>query len=538
MSDKISVDVFYKKRWLYLVIMGALTSLALPPAFLVPFIFITFPILYIYTEYSRSAKDAFFVGWWFGFGYWLIGIYWVAFSILTEADKFWWLVPFAVIGLPMMLAVYTGIATVVTYLVPRQRWQKILVLAVMWVLSEMLRSYVIAFYTLYGFPWNYIGYVWNVTNYTMQLGSVIGIFGLSLLTMIIALLPALAVTIKEEKGEYIISYMGIYKVMAVILTIIIIHSGFGVYRIHTTRLTMFEDMNIRLVQPNQTEHHKWHPVKKRAVVRKHIEMSQAPGAEKMQAIIWSESSVPYAIEENKEVMDEIKKAIPEGGILLTGAMRGERDESGEYKNIYSTLHAIDNEGGIRGVYDKYRLVAFGEYIPFRWMLPIDSIVGGTDFSKGPGPQTMITNRILPFSPLICYDAIFPQSVVNKGKQADWMLNITNDAWFEKRLQLTKDTTLQLSTGPYQHFQMVRMRAVEQGISIVRVANTGITANITPLGQVVGSIPLGKEGILDTNLIAPLATKTIYSRTGDTLLLLLMYICGLFTLLKQNLIRVF
>lgn len=536
MSDVIAVASFIKKRWLYLFLAGGAAALALPPFYFIPFLLMAFPTLFICMELSQNGKEAFKAGWWFGMGYWVVGIYWITFSILTEAETFWWAVPFAVILLSAVLALYVALATYLTYKLPRDRWQKVLFLGCLWVLGEMARTYFDNVFTLFGFPWNLLGYVWTATTETMQLASVIGTFGLSLLTVLLALSLALSVRVVKKEENYVFEYAYFKEIVSGVIIVAIALFGYGFYRITHTKLYIHDDMKVRLVQANVAEHHRWDTAKRMALVEKHVQLSQAPGAEDMQAIIWSESSVPFMIEDEELVQEKIKQAIPEYGILLTGSMRYGKDEEGNVipDALYSTIHAVDKDMKVLGVYDKYRLVPFGEYVPFRSFLPMDSIVGGGDFGAGSGPETIITRRVFAYSPLICYDAIFPQSVVNDEFGPEWMLNVTNDAWFEKRFYYNDDDFIQLSSGPYQHFSMVRMRAVEQGIPMIRVANTGISANISPIGHIQGRIGLGEEGILDTRLFGKLQDGTVYSRFGDIFVLLFMYICGLFILSKQRL----
>jgi apolipoprotein N-acyltransferase len=230
-------------------------------------------------------------------------------------------------------------------------------------------------------------------------------------------------------------------------------------------------------------------------MKKNIALSQQVGIEDITHIIFSESSSPYFLEEGGVWISILSKNLRKGQILMTGAMRQDNTE----RKLYSTLHAIDHHGKIVAVYDKYRLVPFGEYVPWRNALSfIDTFVGGQDFSSGEGAVTFNIKNTPKVSPLICYDGIFPQSVVDEHDYPEWLLNITNDAWFEKRINLF-GMDLQLSSGPYQHFDMIKVRAIENGISMIRVANTGITANIDPFGRTVDSLGLGVTGILDAEL---------------------------------------
>ena len=168
-------------------------------------------------------------------------------------------------------------------------------------------------------------------------------------------------------------------------------------------------------------------------------------------------------------------------------------------------------------YDKHHLVPFGEYIPLRWILVplgLEKLTyGAIDFSRGPGAQTLSVDGLPPFSPLICYEVIFPGAVVGKGLRPAWLLNVTNDAWFGT------------STGPYQHFASARFRSVEEGLPLVRAANTGISAVIDPYGRIIAELGLGREGVIDSTLPKPLPGLTPFARFGNAIPLLLAALAG-------------
>lgn len=510
-----------KKRYFMLFLLGMTVTFSLAPFYIFPILFISFTGLFGLLSYCKTSKQAFITGWWFGFGYYVTSIYWMAFSLLTEADKFWWMVPFAVFGLSAMLAVYIAVASLISHRSNSSPLGKVIIFATVWVIGELARSYFITFVTLYGFPWNLLGYSWLFSLGMAQMAAYIGTFSLSLLTIIICATPLFILTCKKEHR----------KRYAAILLIIPLCWAVGTYRLHYNKTEPFDDITLRLVQANLEEHHRWDPRKMVDVVRTNMQLSQTTPSDTITHIIWSESSLPYILDNNSPWLPIISRVIPEGGTLLTGAMR--IHYTSETKaDLYSTLQAINHNGKIEATYDKYRLVPFGEYIPWRSFLPINSIVGGTDFSAGGGAQTLTPPNTPSFSPLICYDVIFPQSATNQTKRPQWMVNITNDAWFEKRLQIGS-LALQFSTGPYQHFSMAHMRAIEQGISLVRVANTGISANIDPYGRIIDYIPLGVTGFIDTKLYTPINNSTTYRNYGDIITLIFIFIINLLLFISNK-----
>jgi apolipoprotein N-acyltransferase len=218
-------------------------------------------------------------------------------------------------------------------------------------------------------------------------------------------------------------------------------------------------------------------------------------------IIWSETAITYSLANDSALRRALARIVPPGGLLLSGAMR--RSGNGGQMRIWNSLHALNPSGQIRGTYDKFHLVPFGEYVPFRSLFSFSKLTQGrTDFSSGPGLRTLELAGLPPVGPLICYEVIFPGRVTEPGKRPAWLLNVTNDAWFGT------------SSGPYQHFASVRLRTVEEGLPAVRVANTGISAVIDSYGRVLDRLGLNRAGVIDSPLPRPAEVRTLYSRIGN------------------------
>jgi apolipoprotein N-acyltransferase len=264
-------------------------------------------------------------------------------------------------------------------------------------------------------------------------------------------------------------------------------------------------VRLRLVQPNIAQTLKWQPEQLRANFQRHLELAREPSAQTPTVVIWPETAVPFVLEEEPEVRQVMAWATPPGGLTISGALA--RDEQ---KRIYNSLLALDAKGQVVARFDKFHLVPFGEYVPLRRFIPFKGLaqVGGAGFGSGPGPRTVAFPGAAPglpaASPLICYEVIFPDEVVDPaGPRPGWLLNVTNDGWFGH------------TAGPHQHLAIARVRSVEQGLPLARAANTGISAVVDPYGRVVASLPLGEMGVVDANLPAPLA-PTFYSRWGEAI----------------------
>jgi apolipoprotein N-acyltransferase len=460
-------------------LLGAMTTLALPPIHIIPVVFFTIPGLMILIE--QCTKKPFWTGWWFGFGYLATGLYWIAFALRLDLAMFFWLIPLALFAIPGIYAISNGVTSYLCYKIKADKRVNTLVFSILWSIGELLRGKFIGFAAL---PWNLLGYIWDPILSVMQITSAIGIYGLSLLTAFFAFLPMMWVRSKS---------------IAVVISILLI--GFGLYGYLHLSDTSYTDTKIRIVQPNIPQTEKWGPAEKQEHFSRLIEMSSKPPLDGKYATytIWPESAIIFFIEDYPELRKDMMRHI--SGILLTGSIRRTFTKNRQFDKLYTSLFAIGPEGKILDVYDKMHLVPFGEFVPLRAVLPfINKITpGAVDYS--PGTQdTLILNQAVP---LICFEAIFPydvdQHIGNDTERNRWLLNITNDGWFG------------YTTGPFQHLAIAKARAVEQGLPMVRAANTGISAVIDPYGRILQSLPLETRGNIDFYLPAPTPKITLFAR---------------------------
>ncbi|KAF0113710.1 MAG: apolipoprotein N-acyltransferase [Rhodospirillaceae bacterium] len=479
------------RRHALAVVLGGLAAAALPPVEAVPVLVVAFSGLVWLLDGGKPG--AFAVGWWFGVGFFGAGLYWVAHALLIEPRQFAWMIPLAVSALAGGLAVFTGLATWLTVKVSRPGVGRVVALAGAWTVSEMARG------TLFsGFPWNLVAYAWTGTEAMMQTGAVVGAYGVSLLTVLMAAAPAAVIGAPRGKR-----WPG-----AALLVLVPFMWGAGTVRLNeagpVATVPRVEGVMLRLVQPNTPQSLRWVPERRAQHFRQHLAMSVMPGFEQVTHVIWPETASAFSLDWHEEARRLVAKAAPPGGAVLTGVLRT-TPPGYTPARFWNSLMAIDHEGSVVATYDKAHLVPFGEYVPLRNMLPLPRIIiGSTDFSPGPGLQKMSVPGLPVLSPLICYEVVFPGSVVEYSGRPQWMLNITNDAWFG------------LSAGPYQHFASARWRAVEEGVPLVRVAVTGISGVVDPYGRVVKSLGLGVMGIEDTFLPAALSKAPPFARWGNAL----------------------
>lgn len=463
--------------------LGAASALAFAPTHALPVLLVSYPGLYWLLGGCRGWRAAFALGWTFGFGQFLAGLYWIGAAFLVEAERFAWLMPFAVSLLPAALAFFVAPAVALAW-TARPGWRRWLALAAAWTLAEWLRAHLFT-----GFPWNQLGYAWAASDAVMQAAAVAGVYGLSFATMLAATAPA------------VYGWRGLVGGLALIAAL----WGGGAARLAGAEVAEVPGVRLRVVQPNIDQRDKWRRDLMAANFARHLQLSSAPGAGEITHFVWPETAAPYLTGDLAWQVPMMAGLLKPGGMLFAGATR----VVGPPLKAWNSLYAIAPDGAIAAVYDKHHLVPFGEYLPFRWLLGRLGLSGVAasehDFSAGPGPQVWRLPGLPPAQPLVCYEVIFPHEIV---ADAEWLLNVTNDAWFGQ------------TSGPYQHLAMARFRAVENGLAVVRSANTGISAVVDPYGRTLHSLGLGESGFIDAALPRPLA-PTLYRRSSDLPLLLIL-----------------
>jgi apolipoprotein N-acyltransferase len=468
---------------------GAVATFALPPFHVLPLLLLSIPVLLLLVGAAAGPARAGLIGFLFGLGHHMVGLYWISHSLLIDPWRHGWLIPLFVGGLAAILAVFIAAACAAARLVSNRTSALLLALASFWVFGEWLRGWVFT-----GFPWNLLGSAWLLSEPMAQLAAVTGTWGLSLLTLLAA--GSLAVAVDAAADRRV-------RLAALPLALLLVGGAFlyGSERLAGASSATVEGVRLRVVQPNIPQTLKWDAGLAEGHLLKQMRMSVAgDGAQPVTHVIWPETAVPFTLERNPALAHALARIVPPAGLLITGIPRVTRAEGGEA--WHNSMIALDASGKVRASFDKFHLVPFGEYVPIRWIPGVDRIAPGeSDFTPGPGPQTVELPGLPPVSPLICYEVIFPGAVTQPGKRPEWLLNLTNDAWFG------------LSTGPHQHFASARLRTIEEGLPMIRAANTGISGVIDAYGRVQARLDLGVEGVIDTALPRALP-PTLYARFGD------------------------
>ena len=579
---------------------GALTALAMPPFYIFPLAlggmaWLFYRLYHNSNEWHGNASEGgnprdnksqhgAVIAFWFGFGLFLGGCWWITNALFFEKQKFLWLLLPALVAVPACLALFTAAAGGLFSLVGKRLpiTLALWVFASLWAFSEWARGALFPH-----FNWNPLASIWSFSPHTMQLAALTGQTGLSLLTAALGASLVVARPVRLRGGATLVALVAV-----VVL-------GGGSLRLHLTP-TELSQTKLYLVQPAIAQDKRWeHPFtnfqlryqmtarairgdpkgrlrgeaesttpkeklkgepkdklrsetrnklggepeptransrgntredprdKLRSETRNKLGGETEPargnprgdtreeprdklrsetrnklGSEPARSVIlWGETASPYDLKPQSQATKTIASILPKNSVAMVGHIH--KDKTANY---YNSLAVINPDATIATYYHKTRLVPFGEYLPLRWLMGLIGLrqtIGGKDFTMGKTHKVIEVAGVPPFIPLICFESIFP--LPRKGvfapevAKASWILNATNDGWFGK------------TPGPYQHFAAARMRAVESGLPLIRVADGGISALIDSSGRVLKRLPLGNQGVLSGYL--PLAKPTIYNHFG-------------------------
>ncbi len=524
LANRVVLSWGWKRRGIALA-SGALSALAMAPLNLWPVLALTFPVFIWLLDGTgagrRGLLAAFGTGWWFGFGYFVAGLYWIGMALFVEADKFAWLLPFAVLGIPAGLAFFTAFGA----LLARAMWTtgplRILAFAAGLGVIEWLRGTILT-----GFPWNSFGYALTSVPQFAQGASLVGLWGLTLLALAIFASPA---TIADARDRTQHPWLPvILSALALFLL-----GAYGWHRLANNEVAYVDGVKLRLMQPNVSQNLKWQPEQRPAVMRRYLALSDQATAPDRQGVrdithlIWPESAFPFFLDREPQALAQIADLLPSGVTLVTGAIRLDAPLPGtKDARVFNSIRVLRDDGSIIATYDKRYLVPFGEFLPFQSLLEsiglqqLTRVRGG--FTAGAQRRALNIPGLPPAAALVCYEAIYPGYILPEGPRPRWILNLTNDAWFG------------ITPGPYQHFAQARLRAIEEGLPLVRVANNGISAIVDPLGRILRYLPLGGDGLIDGALPQALE-DTFYSRhrNGPALLLTVIFAIAAFTARRRK-----
>ncbi|MCB1682530.1 MAG: apolipoprotein N-acyltransferase [Alphaproteobacteria bacterium] len=481
-------------------LLGSISVLAMAPYDYSAVLFLSLSLLYGLLAKSPSGIRMVFYGWSFGFGYFLFGLYWIGNALLVEGNEYAWAYPLALTGLPALLSFFPACGFYIWRLLFKPRalcgflgWGATLGL------TEWLRGNIFT-----GFPWNLFGYTWEGLLPIAQIVSFSDVYLLTALTVLWA---------------SAIGFLYVYQAPRLHKTLVasvLILAFIGAYIFGELRLArqieLRDDISFVLVQPDIDQAEKWTADLMPRHFNTHLDLTEtegltAPKSVKTTYVIWPETAIPLPFTEHPDAKKMIAQTLqyyPEQAFLLSGAVTKNKNGPG----YFNSLVAYNRDGEIVETFNKFHLVPFGEYMPMESILHLSPIVGFSGFNKGPGPRTLSVAQGFSFSPLVCYEIIFPGYVTDRqGSPPDAIINVTNDSWYG------------ISPGPYQHFAQARFRAIEEGIPVIRVANTGFSGVIDPYGKVLFKSELYKKTTRRIEIPRSLNKKNFPSYLSISIILL-------------------
>lgn len=476
-------------RILLALFFGGLLAIALPPLGYWLVIYLCFPALYHLLRMAKTKLEFFILLYSFAFGYLGVSLYWVGHSLIVYSESLAFFAPFASLGLTAGFSLYYGFIGLGLYRLRHNRITLLIGLILGLSLADMLRQYVFT-----GFAFNLFGYLWADNLALSQQISLWGIEGMGIIVLLSALLPCLI----ENFGW---KNHGKRLLLAIFLPILAYSAG--EYRLQTAnsgedRIIANQPLfGIRIVQASIQQRQKWNPEIYRQNFQTQIDLSLKNRPDWINLVVWPESAIPFSLESNPSFTGLLAAASPQAGGIAVGTIRFDTTDQGQ-DTVKNSMALFDHQGRMIGSYDKSHLVPFGEYLPLRWLLePLGFAKltkGKMDYSPGTGPVTLPSQPsfVPAFTALICYEATFSRNIVAKdGTRPTWILNLTNDSWFGHTL------------GPWQHLAHSQMRAIEQGLPLVRSTSNGISAVYDGYGNEIAQLGLDEVGVLDFYLPPPL-----------------------------------
>ncbi|MDQ0505777.1 apolipoprotein N-acyltransferase [Xanthobacter agilis] len=476
------------------MVAGAFGALAMPPFGVWPALAVSFPVLVLLLDGTRGRlwpglKAAAGIGWAFGFGYFLASLWWIGAAFLVEADVFAWLLPFAVLAMPAGLGLFTAFGAVLARLLWSEGPLRLFAFAFAFTTAEWLRGHVLT-----GFPWNTFGYAFAQWLPLTQSAALVGAYGLTFFALLLLATPVL--TLSRRRWER----AGILAAALLIATA----AAWGATRLNAETPRFVPDVRLRIMQPDLPQDQKFNYSRRQDVLASYLTQSAEAsatypnGLQDVTVLIWPESALPFIYEREPWAAAAIAATLPANVTLVTGAVRYGAPPKGQHSPFFNSVRVIDHDGNVLRSTDKSHLVPFGEYLPLQDVLEqlgveqLTRVRGG--FSAAGALRALEVPGLPRVAPLVCYEIIFPGNVIPQGERPQVLLNLTNDGWFG------------LTPGPYQHFVQARLRAVEEGLPLVRAANTGISAIIDPMGRIVAMGQLGARTLVDGPL--PQALETL------------------------------
>lgn len=501
------MKLIHKYKNLIAFISGGVSVLGFAPYFNVAASVLCFSFFLYLLLSCKNKKELFLLGYSFGFAHFAFGLIWIGNALLIAPEKFGWLYPVVFLASGAFFGLFFALPAMFTHYA-RKSWQKWIVFVALMVVFEWIRSFFLT-----GFPWNLSGYGLAFSDEIVQTASVGGVYLLSLIALFDYTFFGFLCFEKNMKKA------GILLVLFVVCNLLVWSGGY--WRLKNADVEK-NGVIVRIVQPSIPQTLKWKKNAAEENFEKYINLSGKETSEKPDIIVWGETASPFSLDVDDEQRKKLLPILNKGSYLIAGMVTFSFNSFGYVP--HNSLVVFDETGEVVDYYHKSHLVPFGEYIPLRKYLPnfirpIANAIG--TFGKGKGPKVIRLKNLSSFGGIICYEVIFPHEIVNKDNRPDFLVNATNDAWYGD------------SAGPYQHWVAAKLRAVEEGIAVVRVANNGISGLINAYGTEEKKLPLNYSGFADVELNKPMNRITWYAKLGNMTVLMFCLILICFGFININ-----
>ncbi len=470
-------------------VAGVVSALGFAPLDLWPATLMGLALLVLLLDGPRTLGGALGLGWCFGLGHFMFGQRWIAQAFQFQSNMPPWMGWVAVFLLSMLMAGYVAVSVGIAWRFQRDRRARLLAFAGVWMLTEWLRGFLLS-----GFPWNPLGVTQLTSLEFAQVASVVGGLGLSGLTVLAG--GGLALSLRSDTRPFGQALVGLYLALGALG--VLLAGGADVAGARAP-------VPLAIVQPNIGQDEKWSVDAEEKTLARYEALSRLPDDGPPRLLIWPEAALTQLLDEEAALRQRVAALLRPGDLLLTGALKAERDVTGRAIAARNSLYVVDHRGLILARYDKAELVPFGEFVPLRSVMEAIGVArlapGALDFWPGSGPRTLALPGYPSVSPRICYEIIFAaETLAHGGARPGWVLNSSNDAWFS-------------DAGAEMHLAQARLRAIEYHLPIARATPTGISAVIDAEGRVTARLPRGQAGVLRVALPAP-GAPTWYGRTRD------------------------
>ncbi|MGV3278883.1 apolipoprotein N-acyltransferase [Rickettsiales bacterium LUAb2] len=478
------------RKYIIALVLGMAIVAALPPLYFVVGFPVAFAGLSALYHYSKSLKQAIWLGFFSGFGFGTVSFYWFYYAINYSIGSNI-ISGLAVVVSALIISLFFIAIAVASYFTPKNKvWLLLIFNTGLWSSVELIRGELL----FGGLPWNIIAEFWDFDIYMLQTAAIVGVYGLGFITCFI--MGSLLIFFNKNSSNRD-RWLSLLIVGALLIGL----HAYGYYRVALYKNISDTNNLLAVVQPNISQSDKMTGYRYQYYLNNLQKLTSSLTSSRFNlTIIWPETSMLYDEEDKSDILTNLKQYLHNNATLIAGV---QREDKGNY---YNSVLIYNPYGNFVAYYDKNHLVPFGEYIPLLSSFKqLSSVVGDFSFNKGTKQPIFNIDYLPAFKVLICFEAIFSNRELN-NKNVKFIVNVANDAWYDNTFE------------PYQHLSLIRFRAIEGGVPVIRSANSGISVIIDSVGNIKKHIPLFTQGVMLAKLPKVYPSSTIFSSIGNYLII--------------------